>query len=149
MVSVVFTMSEMLMIRGLWLPHVFNELCVLFGKWSFAIYLVHCHPWWMKNGGYDGFYRRFFRIWELGNAAETGIGKLRIVLTTGIVVMTIDCCREWLFGMAEKGEQALRGSARWAWGFAKDVVRKCREPAKEEQEEAAPTDKLDIVPDPE
>jgi hypothetical protein len=107
LISVLLTMSEVLMIRGIWLPHVLNEFCILFGKWSFAIYLVHNHPWWLH--GRDAIYPRFFRVGEMGGPATAGVEKLRFVSITGIVSMVLDSAREWVFGTIENLIGVLQG----------------------------------------
>jgi hypothetical protein len=125
LISVLLTMSEMLMVRSLWLPHVLNEFCILFGKWSFAIYLVHNHRWWLS--GVDAIYPHFFRVAEIGGPATAGIEKLRFVSITGIISMAIDSAREWSVEMSEILITVLRGTLVSAWKSSIIIIRMIRQ----------------------
>jgi hypothetical protein len=115
-VTVVFSLVTMLMVRGLWLPHVLNEFCVVAGRWSFALYLFQNHPRWIKD-----FYRLFFRTAEIGGPADAGIAKLRFLITTWIAVSVIESWREWLFGMGDRAERMIREAGRFAVRGCKGV----------------------------
>jgi hypothetical protein len=71
--SGISTLSEILMIRNVWLSPVVNELFILVGKWSVAIYAIHSHACWITRK--HSFYSSVFRILEIGSPVATGLHK--------------------------------------------------------------------------